>query len=179
MIHIKEDNIVVRGFTIDDVPDKVEWINNTVNNKYLHYDLPLETEKTRKWYIKNKDREDRIDAVIEVDGIPIGLIGLLQIDKKNKKAEFYICIGKSQYRGKGIALKASRMLVNYGFNKLLLNKIYLFTEVENKPAQNLFSKIGFKEEGILLNDLIYMDRKVDRYVYGLLSKDWDYQNSDI
>ncbi len=179
MIHITEDNIVVRSFTIDDVPSKVEWINNPANNKYLHYDLPLEVEKTCRWFNNNKDREDRIDAVIEVDGIPIGLIGLLQIDCKNKKAEYYICIGNSQYRGRGIALKASRMLVNYAFSRLLLNKIYLFTEVENKSAQNLFSKIGFKQEGTLVNDLIYRNRKVDRYVYGLLSEDWECGNSDI
>ena len=38
------------------------------------------------------------DAFIEVDGIPCGLIGLLSIDEKNKKAEYYVMIGEKDFQ---------------------------------------------------------------------------------
>ena len=33
--------ISIRKFESKDIPKKVEWINNSENNKYLHYDIPL------------------------------------------------------------------------------------------------------------------------------------------
>ena len=120
----------------------------------------------------NKNRTDRYDAVIQYDGISVGIIGLLNIDVKNKKAEYYITMGEHNYKGKGIATVASKLLFIYAFEKLELNKIYLYTEVENEIAQHLFEKIGFKKEGKLIEDLIINGRKIDRYVYGILKKDY-------
>ena len=40
--------ISIRKFESKDIPKKVEWINNSENNKYLHYDIPLKIEKTEK-----------------------------------------------------------------------------------------------------------------------------------
>ena len=79
--------ISIRKFEAKDVENKVKWINDPLNNTYLHYDLPLEIQKTLLWFEKNKERTDRYDAVIEVNGEPKGLIGLLEIDYRNLKAE--------------------------------------------------------------------------------------------
>ena len=77
--------VTIRKFEKIDIPKKVEWINNPANNRYLHYDLPLEIKKTESWFDQNAEKDDRFDAVIEADGVPVGLIGLLTIDLKNKK----------------------------------------------------------------------------------------------
>ena len=53
--------ISIRKFESKDIPKKVEWINNSENNKYLHYDIPLKIEKTEKWFEKNKDRTEGIN----------------------------------------------------------------------------------------------------------------------
>ena len=165
-------NIVLRKFGEKDIPNKIKWINDKNNNKHLHYDLPLEYDKTMSWFIKNKDRTDRFDAVIEADGIPVGLIGLLSIDRKNSKAEYYIVLGERKYKGKGIAKLASMQLFEYAFKKIEINKVYLFTEIENKNAQKLFERIGFKKEGLLKQDIKNKNRLVDRYVYGICREDY-------
>ena len=87
------DDVKLRKFTFEDIPRKIEWINNPENNQYLHYDLPLEYEKTVAWYERTKDRTDRFDAVIEYCGEPVGLTGLTNIDFKNSKAEDYRIVG--------------------------------------------------------------------------------------
>ncbi len=159
--------ISIRKFQASDIPNKVKWINNPENNKYLHYDLPLEADKTLAWFEKNKDRKDRFDAVIDVDGMPVGLVGLLGIDEKNRKAEIYVALGETDYKGKGVAHKAILLTLDYAFKNLMLNRVYLFTEKDNIAAQKLFEKSGFEKEGLLKDDLIYNGRKVDRFVYGL------------
>lgn len=64
------------------------------------------------------------------------------------------------------------MLLKYAFNKINLNKVYLYTEVSNIKAQLLFEKIGFKKEGLLKDDLIYSEKKICRYVYGMCKDDF-------
>ena len=167
-----KDKVSIRKFNENDIENKIKWINDSANNQFLHYDLPLEYEKTKKWYETIKDRTDRFDAVIEYEKIPVGIIGLLNIDKKNQKAEYYITLGEKEYKGKGIAYNASIKILEYAFEKLKLNKIYLYTEVENIIAQKLFDKLGFQKEGTLREDLIINNEKKDRYAYAIFRREW-------
>lgn len=159
--------VTIRKFQEEDIPLKVKWINDERNNKYLHYDLPLREDKTRIWFKTLKDRKDRADFTIVADQQPVGLIGLLNIDIRNKKAEYYICMGEEKFKGKGIATIATDLIIRFGYEQYGLKRIYLFTEVENIPAQKLFEKVGFSREGLLKNDLFYNGKSIDRYVYGL------------
>lgn len=163
--------VSIRRFEETDIPKKVEWINNSQNNKYLHYDIPLEIKKTEKWFVNNIGNTNRYDAVIEVDGIPCGIIGLINIDKKNKKAEYYIAMGEMAFKKRGIATEASRLILKYAFHDLGMNRVYLYTEIENIPAQRLFDRIGFVKEGCIKQDLFSRGKFVDRYIYGLCKRD--------
>ena len=165
-------HISIRKFERRDIPKKVEWINDPQNNHYLHYDLPLEVGKTEKWFEANKDRNDRYDCIIEADGDPCGLIGLLNIDNKNGKAEYYISMGEPSYKGRGVATEASRLILEYAFDKLKLEKVYLYTEVDNIPAQRLFEKVGFRREGVMRSDLRSRGYYVNRIAYGLLRQEF-------
>lgn len=164
--------VTIRKFEKADIPKKVEWINNPENNQFLHYDIPLSISGTEQWFDSHIGDDNRYDAIILADGVPVGTIGLLFIDRKNSKAEFYIAMGEPQYKEKGIAKKASQLILDYGFSQLGLNRIYLFTEVENHAAQRLFEKVGFVKEGIIRQDIISHGKYVDRIMYGFLREDW-------
>ena len=167
--------VSIRKFAATDIPNKVKWINDPQNNVFLHYDLPLEEEKTRIWFEKNQYRTDRYDAVIEVDNAPVGLVGLLSIDRKNQNAEYYVMIGEREYLSKGVANRATRQLLDYAFGELGLNRVYLYTETENYAAINSYERVGFCREGVLKNDLFSKGRFVDRYIYAITKKDYTHQ----
>ena len=164
--------ITIRKFERTDIPKKVEWVNNPENNQFLHYDIPICVEKTERWFNSHLGEDTRYDAVIEANGVPVGTIGLLSIDRKNSKAEYYIAMGEIAYKGKGVAREASLLILQYGFEVLGLNRIYLFTETENVTAQRLFERVGFVKEGLIRQDIVSHGRFVDRYVYGFLKGDW-------
>ena len=164
--------ITIRPFEKRDVAKKVEWINDPRNNRFLHYDLPLEYDKTVQWLERNAGRTDRVDDVIEADGVPVGLIGLLSIDRKNGKAEFYISMGENDYKGRGVATRASGLMLEYAFRTLRLRKVYLYTEKDNLSAQKLFERLGFRQEGLLRSDVLSRTGYADRYAYGLTRFSW-------
>ena len=165
--------VTIRRFCREDIPDKVRWINDPENHRFLHYDLPLTIDKTEQWYGRASKDHSRYDAVIEADGVPCGLIGLLSIDHKNKKAEFYVTLGEAEYRGRGIACEATVLLLHYAFGTLDLNRIYLYTETENISAQKLFERAGFLREGCLRNDLLFRCAYKDRFIYGICRDDYN------
>ncbi len=169
---MQDARITIRKFEKSDIPKKVEWINNPANNRFLHYNIPLSIEGTERWFDSHQGETTRYDAVIEADGVPVGTIGLLSIDRKNSKAEYYIAMGETSYKGKGVAKEASRLILSYGFEELGLNRIYLFTEVDNIAAQKLFERVGFKREGILKQDVYSHGAFADRIAYGILKEDW-------
>ena len=169
---MQDARITIRKFEKSDIPKKVEWINNPANNRFLHYNIPLSIEGTERWFDSHQGETTRYDAVIEADGVPVGTIGLLSIDRKNSKAEYYIAMGETSYKGKGVAKEASRLILSYGFEELGLNRIYLFTEVDNIAAQKLFERVGFKREGILKQDVYSHGAFADRIAYGILKEEW-------
>lgn len=165
-------NVTIRKFEKEDIPKKVEWINNPENNEFLHYDIPLSIEGTESWYKSHIGDYTRFDAVIEADGVPCGTIGLLSIDRKNMKAEFYIAMGEPSFKGKGVATAASKAILKYAFNDLSLNRVYFYTEIENIAAQKLLEKVGFKREGCISQDILSHGKYVDRFIFGICRADY-------
>ena len=165
--------IGIRKFILEDVPLKVRWINDPGNNEFLHYDLPLREDATAAWFHKVSGLDNRLDMTITCDDVPVGVIGLLQIDRKNHCAELYITVGENNYRGKGVAQEAMKELLRIAFTELELNRVYLTTETGNLPAVKAYEKVGFIKEGCLREALRKPDgRYVDIYSYAILKKEF-------
>lgn len=165
------EDIALRKFEQKDIKNKVKWINDKKNNEYLHYNLPLTIEGTTIWYKKISNLKSRYDAVIEYNGTPIGIIGLININKK--KGEYYITLGEHEYKRKGISYIASKKLITYGFNNLELEKIWLCVDSENLAARKLYEKLGFKLEGTLKKDIYFKGKMIDRCIYGIIKEEWN------
>lgn len=168
MVFLESGSVTLREFQEEDIENKVRWINDPSNNTYLHYELPLEYSKTLVWF-HNKCNEKRLDLVIEYERVPVGLIGFLGIEKNHKKAEFYICLGEHQFKRRGIAKKATTLLLQYGFSVLHLNKVFLNVDAENVAACNLYECVGFLCEGYFKEDLFHRGRYIDRKRYAIFS----------
>jgi len=176
MIKICSGHVTIRDFLKEDIPFKVAMINKKDNNRYLHYDLPLNNSNTLAWFNNKKNSTNRLDLTVLYDDAIVGVIGLLNIDNKNKKAEYYVCIDIA-FAGKGIGTISSNLLFKYAFEKMKLNKIYLFTEENNKIAQRLFEKLSFQKEGLLKDDIIYNNKKINRFAYGLRKDEYYAKNN--
>ena len=164
------EKLKLRKFDENDIENKVKWINNPLNNKYLHYDIPLNIENTKKWFEIIKNNPNRYDMIIEYDNKPIGIIGIINIDKK--KGEYYITIGDNDYKRMGIAYEATKLILDFAFTELDLEKVWLFVDEENIPARNLYEKIGFTKEGLLRKDIFANGKMINRYIYGILKEEW-------
>lgn len=103
--------------------------------------------------------------------IPVGIIGLFEIDRANQKAGFYITVGENSIKERNCK-KATVLFLKDMFEKFKLHKIYLYTDVENKAARGLYEKVGFVLEGILRDELFYQNHYVSRCYYSILFEEF-------
>ncbi|EEW7573518.1 spermidine N1-acetyltransferase [Escherichia coli] len=89
--------------------------------------------------------------VVECDGEKAGLVELVEINHVHRRAEFQIIISP-EYQGKGLATRAAKLAMDYGFTVLNLYKLYLIVDKENEKAIHIYRKLGFTVEGELMHE---------------------------
>lgn len=168
------NRIYLRLMEERDVPYKVKWINDPEVRKTLNFDYPVSEIGTKQWLNKialDSSRKDFVVCLKDKD-IPIGYGGFLNIDIKNSKAESYMAIGNKNYWGKGYAKEVRKVLLEYAFQELGLNKVYSYVWSENEKMINLNKSVGFGIEGLLKADVFSHGEYRDRYVMSIFKKDY-------
>ena len=152
---IETERLQLRLVDNSDTSDIVRWRNNKDIMDHLFAYKGITIEQHENWYNHYINSNVRIELMMveKTSGIKIGTVGLSQIDHINQKAEYGILIGEIQNRGKGYAKEGSKAIINYGFNELNLIKIYLKVFLDNMSAINLYKKLGFVKEGVLVKDI--------------------------
>lgn len=101
-----------------------------------------------------------------------GVVQMKDIDFNARKREFGIFIDEA-YLKQGIATKSILASIDYCFNNLKLNKVFVRIAEENTASRGVAEKCGFKVEGILRQDFMTSDGKlIDLYYYGLLKEEF-------
>ncbi|MFT8099550.1 GNAT family N-acetyltransferase, partial [Salmonella enterica subsp. enterica serovar Infantis] len=65
--------------------------------------------------------------IVDADGDSSGLVELVEINTVHRSAEFQIIIATA-CQGRGLAVQATRLALDYGFSVLNLHKIYLIVD---------------------------------------------------
>jgi aminoglycoside 6'-N-acetyltransferase len=74
-------------------------------------------------------------------------------------------------RGRGYALEAVKLLVDYLFRGYPAERIAGFTDGENKPAQRVMERAGFRREGVLRRAMFRDGEWRDIAVYAVLRQE--------
>lgn len=176
MIDKNINNLIrIKELSLDDLKFRVSVLNDSDVRKGISIEEKITYENTLIWFNK-RDLTKRLDFIIYKNKARVGIIGLTNINYKNKNAELYIAIPNKKNHNKDIGSLALKMLLEIGFNNLKLNKIYLFTYEDNLIAQKFYEKNNFKLEGILRDYRIINGKFKNYYYYGLLKKDWRQKN---
>ncbi|MHA2393343.1 MAG: GNAT family N-acetyltransferase [Promethearchaeota archaeon] len=158
----------------------VKWFNNPRVRRYARHEFPHTMEDIKKWFERTPEIgvRDFIVFIIyhKLDKRPIGDIGLNHINWINRNANIFATIGEPEYWGKGIVGEAAKLLINYAFTELNLNKISASIHNPNQRSLRASEKLAFKEEGIL-KEQVYVDGEyVDEHRFSLLKKEWIIEN---
>lgn len=102
----------------------------------------------------------------------IGGCGVNEIDWKNSVATVGIMIGDKNYWSKGYGTDAMKLLVKFIFEQMNINKIKLCVYSFNERAKKCYLKTGFKEEGVLRQELYRDGAYHDIITMGILKSEY-------
>lgn len=157
-----------------DAPLLQRWINDHEVTTYLTARRPLGITAEENWIASANTTLDKINLMIvsKDDDAPIGNIVLRLSDPIHRHAELGIMIGEKSYYHRGHATEAMRIIIDYGFKRLGLNKIALNVHSGNDNARALYLKVGFVHEGTLRQEIWFEDGFKDVHMMSVLREEF-------
>lgn len=167
---LKGKGIYLKKLSVADAtPEYVAWLNDPEVNQYLETRFATHTlESVRDFVKKNASDPDTLFLGIFLDsGKHIGNVKLGPINRQHRFADLGIMIGDRQSWGKGYATQAIRLVCEYAFAKLGLNKVTAGAYAENASSIKAFLNAGFTEEGLRRKMYSSGGKRVDAVLLGL------------
>jgi diamine N-acetyltransferase len=132
-------------------------------------------EVDRDWYgqyLANRSTAVRLAICHAESNSLVGAVYLTGIDWITRSAELGIWIGVQHHRGKGAGEFACRHLLRHAFGDLNLNRVYLHVVAGNTAAHSLYRKLGFVDEGRLVEAAFKNGRYVDLVPMAILGRNF-------
>ncbi|MBE4909925.1 GNAT family N-acetyltransferase [Bacillus luteolus] len=178
---LETERILLRKFNLDDVKDMFEYTSipdvsnfvpwethKSIEDSYgfINYILKqYEDSKLAPWAIELKENQKVIGTIDFVAWYP-----------QHRRAELGFILSKEHW-GKGLIPEAAAKVIEFGFDRMNLNKIKAPCMVENVQSARVLQKLGMTLEGILKDEYFIKGKLRDMAVYSILKKDFQKQHN--
>lgn len=159
--------IGLRLLASEDLPTTLAWRNQDRIRKNFITSRRLTPEEHRNWFESYASKDD--DFVFLFSDArdlsrPVGQVSLYRINWGRKTAEFgRLMVGEDQALHKGLAMAATRVMLDLAFNCFKLRSIYLEVFEANPGAIAIYQKVGFTTSSVR-DGLMRMDLDADEYM---------------
>lgn len=171
--------VVLRPVEERDLELLVRWRNDPQNRRYVFTPLPISAGGQKKWYeglLSN--REKVLFMVDNLEGKPVGMIGVDHIDWRNQECEAGPIVFDPAERSHGYAEEALALLIDFAFHELNMHRMYAFCYPFNGVID--WGKwYGFREEGRLREAAFTQGKFHDKVIIGLLREEWDNDGLEV
>lgn|GEM_PF-2777345 len=143
-INIADSEIYLAPLKKNDAEILRNWRNQeNIRNYYIFKEIITSDQQDLWWADYEKNKNDFMFFIrLNGSNMNIGAIALYNIC--GQEAEFgRLMIPDVQNRGRRVALKACRLILQFGFERLGLQRIYLRVLTENIKAKNVYHSAGF------------------------------------
>ena len=114
----------LRLITEDDLEMIMHWRISESVTRFMNTNPKLTIEGQRKWFASLEKNDKERDWIIEVDGVPAGLINLKDIDWRNGNTSWGYYIGEEKLRSLRLAISLEMSLYDYCFDILGFKEVH-------------------------------------------------------
>lgn len=171
---LKGDKIRLRPIEPEDVREVYRMVNDPeIFGEFDVFQLASWGE-VEKWF-KESVRPDEFTVFIVEENRTKAMVGIAvyyTVHPVMQNLEIGFQIRSGSERNKGYGTEAVKLLLEYLFSTRDVKRIQATTDVENKAAQRVLEKNGFKREGRLRKALFRRGEFHDAYIYSVLREEW-------
>ncbi len=119
-----------------------------------------------------RERGERLEFLIVGPSGPLGVTGLSEFNLRDRRAVVGTWLGRGHW-GSG-ANEASKSLIAWlAFERLGLERLGAYADVDNPRSQAALGKLGLAREGVLRRWHRHGDRVHDVILYSWLKEEWE------
>jgi len=161
----------------EDIKKLLDWRNNEDFRKHFREYRELNMTQQEKWF-QDKVNNDPTTLMFSIkrlsDNELLGCCGLVYINWAHRHADLSLYIGwnNTYIDEEGYAEEACRLLFDYAFKSLDLNKMWTEIYVFDVKKKRLYDKLGMKVDGVLRQNYFYDGKWWDSYIISILASDW-------
>ena len=147
---LEGEKVCLRGMVPADLEHYRRWLDSSVATHFLEMGWrPTSDKELEATFESSTNSSDSVVLMImdKQRDQPVGTTGLYLIHWVCRRAQFRILIGDSSVWNKGLGTDATKLIIQYGFQRLNLETIYLGVNAENLGALRSYEKAGFVVEG--------------------------------
>jgi [ribosomal protein S5]-alanine N-acetyltransferase len=163
--------VVLRPLRVEDAELTLAWRHS---DRAALLNRGAETVAAQAEWIASRPTTE-LNFVIELrSGQPVGMLSLVAIDEVNRRAEpaRFIIGDPDAVRGLPVAVESMKLLYQFAFDQLKLNKIH-GTVVDDNPLMLKWHKyLGMKEEGRLRQHYFLVGAFHDAIYVGMLEDEF-------
>jgi RimJ/RimL family protein N-acetyltransferase len=167
--------VYLRPLERADAPVLLPWFNDPeVTRTLLRYrPLNLQEEEAFLDRMSESEHDLALGVVVRANDQLVGATGFHHMDFRNRHCSFGISIGEKSEWGKGYGTEATALMVQYAFDTLNLNRVWLHVYEYNQRGLRAYEKVGFKREGVLRQECYREGRYWDTIVMAILRDEWE------
>jgi RimJ/RimL family protein N-acetyltransferase len=166
--------VLLRPFTLDDVPAVLTYASDPEVTRHLQWDA-YEDPATAAAFIRSTanggDTWFALAIVLRETGVVIGGADLRVVSPPDRRGELGYGLGRA-YWGQGYATEAALLLLRFGFEQLGLTRIQAMCAIENARSMRLLERLGMRREGRLAQYRWKAGAAQDLYLYALTRVAW-------
>ncbi|HEX3916405.1 MAG TPA: UDP-4-amino-4,6-dideoxy-N-acetyl-beta-L-altrosamine N-acetyltransferase [Caulobacteraceae bacterium] len=162
----------LRPLELADSPRILAWRNSPDVRAYMYTDHVIAPDEHARWFAGIPDDAARAYWIIEMDGAPVGLANLYDIDRRNQRCAWAYYLADPSVRGLGVGSYVEYWVLEYVFEGLKLAKLWCEVLASNESVWKLHETFGFAIEARFRGHVIKEDARVDVLGLGLLAAGW-------
>lgn len=166
----KEINAICRQIREEDLEMIMKWRMMPEITRYMNSDPKLTLEGQKEWYKKIQASQKDLYWILEVDGVPAGVVSL--VDNDGHKVHTGVYIAEKEKRSLKLTMYLQWNLYRYSFEKLGVNKVCEEVFEGNKGVNRILDMCGSKREGVLRNHVYKNGTYYDVVMRGVLAQEW-------
>lgn len=170
---MEQEKKVFRKIKDSDLEMIMNWRMQPDITKYMFTDPQLTLEKQIQWYEKISKEDDSFYWIFEVNGLPVGLVSLVDWDKKNSVIYGGGYIAEKKGRTLNNILDMNMNLYRYAFEELKINKAAIEIMSNNVSQVQWMKRIGAVQEGIARQAIKKNGQYYDLYLLSFLKEEWE------
>lgn len=164
--------VELRPLREEDSERLLRWRNSPEVAAYMYSDHAITAEEHARWFAGIAGDARRAYWVIEMDGTPVGLANLYDIDRNNRRCAWAYYLAEPQVRGRGVGSWVEYQMIERVFGELGLDKLWCEVLAANEAVWKLHQSFGFEIEARLRRHVLKGGEPADVLGLGLLKEDW-------